>query len=165
LPSWSDGRAKQSILDFVAAVTREGSAQYVPVPERIATFDNDGTLWVEQPIYTQLAFVLDRIKALAPTHPEWQDTQPFKAALAGDMEAWRSRAAEPSSETQCKACGRCDAMLTSAPHPVDRALRCARRSCTPRRELLSGVAARLARRFSGQARSCSPAQYHAPSCR
>jgi phosphoserine phosphatase len=86
LPSWNDGRAKQSILDFVAAVTREGSAEYVPVPERIATFDNDGTLWVEQPIYTQLAFALDRIKALAPVHPEWQDTQPFKAALAGDTE-------------------------------------------------------------------------------
>jgi hypothetical protein len=85
LPSWNEGRAKQSILDFVAAVTREGSPDFVPVPQRIATFDNDGTLWVEQPMYTQLAFALDRVKALAPLHPEWQAKQPFKAALEGDM--------------------------------------------------------------------------------
>jgi len=85
LPSWNDGRAKQSILDFVAAVTREGSPDFVPVPERIATFDNDGTLWVEQPMYTQLAFALDRVKALASQHPEWRAKQPFKAALEGDM--------------------------------------------------------------------------------
>jgi phosphoserine phosphatase len=85
LPSWNDGRAKQSILDFVAAVTREGSPNFVPVPQRIATFDNDGTLWVEQPMYTQLAFALDRVKALAPEHPEWKGTQPFKAAIEGDM--------------------------------------------------------------------------------
>jgi len=85
LPSWNDGAAKQSILDFVAAVTREGSPDFVPPAERIATFDNDGTLWVEHPMYTQLAFALDRVKALAPQHPEWKDTQPFKAALEGDM--------------------------------------------------------------------------------
>ncbi|WP_375788992.1 HAD family hydrolase [Bradyrhizobium sp. Pha-3] len=85
LPSWNDGATKQSILDFVAAVTREGSPDFVPPAERIATFDNDGTLWVEHPMYTQLAFVLDRVKALAPQHPEWKDTQPFKAALEGDM--------------------------------------------------------------------------------
>jgi hypothetical protein len=85
LPSWNDGAAKQSILDFVAAVTREGSPDFVPVPQRIATFDNDGTLWCEQPMYTQLAFALDRLKALAPMHPEWKDKQPFKAALEGDM--------------------------------------------------------------------------------
>jgi hypothetical protein len=85
LPSWNDGAAKQSILDFVAAVTREGSPDFVPVPQRIATFDNDGTLWIEQPMYTQLAFALDRLKALAPMHPEWKDKQPFKAALEGDM--------------------------------------------------------------------------------
>jgi len=85
LPSWNAGRAKQSILDFVAAVTREGSPGFVPVPQRIATFDNDGTLWVEQPMYTQLAFALDRVKALAPLHPEWKEKQPFKAALDGDM--------------------------------------------------------------------------------
>ena len=85
LPSWNDGKAKQSILDFVANVTREGSANFVPVPQRIATFDNDGTLWVEQPMYTQLAFALDRVKALAPQHPEWKKKQPFKAVLDGDM--------------------------------------------------------------------------------
>ena len=85
LPSWNDGPTKQAILDFVAAVTREGSPDFVPPAERIATFDNDGTLWVEHPMYTQLVFVLDRVKALAPQHPEWKDTQPFKAALEGDM--------------------------------------------------------------------------------
>ena len=85
LPSWNDGATKQSILDFVAAVTSEGSPDFVPPAERIATFDNDGTLWVEHPMYTQLAFALDRVKALAPQHPEWKDTQPFKAALEGDM--------------------------------------------------------------------------------
>jgi haloacid dehalogenase-like hydrolase len=86
LPSWNDGKAKQSILDFVTAVTHEGSTDFVPATERIATFDNDGTLWVEHPMYTQLAFALDRVKTLAPQHPEWKDKQPFKAALDGDME-------------------------------------------------------------------------------
>ena len=84
LPSWNDGAAKQSILDFVAGVTKEGSPGFVPAPQRIATFDNDGTLWVEQPMYTQLAFALDRVKALAPEHPEWKDKQPFKAVLEDD---------------------------------------------------------------------------------
>jgi hypothetical protein len=87
LPSWNDGATKQAILDFVAAVTREGSPDFVPPAERIATFDNDGTLWVEHPMYTQLVFGLDRVKAVAPQHPEWKDTQPFKAALEGDMKA------------------------------------------------------------------------------
>src|SRR5262245_24337710 len=87
LPSWNSGRSKQAILDFVAAVTREGSPDYVPMPERIATFDNDGTLWVEQPMYTQLAFALDRVKALAPKHPDWKTKEPFKAILTGDREA------------------------------------------------------------------------------
>jgi hypothetical protein len=85
LPSWNSGRTKQSILDFVAAVTREGSADFAPVSERIATFDNDGTLWIEQPMYVQLAFALDRVVALAPEQPEWKEKQPFKAALDGDM--------------------------------------------------------------------------------
>jgi hypothetical protein len=84
LPLWNDGDAKQSILNFVADVTREGSPAFIPVPQRIATFDNDGTLWCEQPMYVQLAFALDRVKALAPMHPEWKNKQPFKAALAGD---------------------------------------------------------------------------------
>ncbi|MGO8976294.1 MAG: HAD family hydrolase [Beijerinckiaceae bacterium] len=85
LPSWNDGATKRAILNFVAAVTREGSPDYVPPAERIATFDNDGTLWVEHPMHTQLAFALDRVKALAPLHPEWKNMQPFKAALEGDM--------------------------------------------------------------------------------
>jgi phosphoserine phosphatase len=85
LPSWNDGRAKHSFLEFVAAVTRDGSPNFVPPPERIATFDNDGTLWVEHPMYTQLAFALDRVVALAPEHPEWNDKQPFKAVLDRDM--------------------------------------------------------------------------------
>src|SRR6266851_2078213 len=87
LPSWNEGATKQSILDFVTAVTREGSPDFVPPAERIATFDNDGTLWVELPIPVQLAFALDRVKAVAPQHPEWKDKQPFKAALEGDMKA------------------------------------------------------------------------------
>jgi len=84
LPSWQDGPAKQAITAFVAAVTQVGGADFVAPAERIAVFDNDGTLWVEQPMYTQLAFVLDRVKALAIEHPEWKDTQPFKAAIEGD---------------------------------------------------------------------------------
>ena len=85
LPSWNDGLAKKAILDFIERVTSVGSADFVPVPERIATFDNDGTLWTEQPIYFQFAFAMDRVKALAPQHPEWKDREPFKSALAGDM--------------------------------------------------------------------------------
>ena len=85
LPSWNDGATKQAILNFVAAATQEGSPNFVPPAERIATFDNDGTLWVEHPMYIQLAFALDRVKALVPLHPEWKNTQPFKAALEGDM--------------------------------------------------------------------------------
>lgn len=87
LPSWNDGTVKQAIIAFVTDVTREGSADFIPEPERIATFDNDGTLWVEQPIYVQFAFALDRVKALAPQHPEWTGKQPFKAVLEGDMAA------------------------------------------------------------------------------
>ena len=85
LASWNDGPTKQAILNFVARVTQQGVPDFVPPAERIATFDNDGTLWVEHPMYTQMAFILDRVKALAPLHPEWKDTQPFKAVLEGDM--------------------------------------------------------------------------------
>jgi hypothetical protein len=85
LPSWNDGSTKQAIVSFVEKVTNKEGKNYVPPEDRIATFDNDGTLWVEQPMYTQLAFVLDRAKALAPEHPEWRDQQPFKAVLEGDM--------------------------------------------------------------------------------
>jgi hypothetical protein len=87
LPSWNEGAAKQAILTFVDRVTRQGGPDFVPPPERIATFDNDGTLWCEHPMPVQLAFALDRVKAMAPMHPEWKDTQPFKAALEGDMKA------------------------------------------------------------------------------
>src|SRR5262249_32339406 len=85
LPSWNDGAPKRAILDFVAAVTRENAPSVVPQPERIASFDNDGTLWVEHPVYVQLAFALDRVKELAPEHPEWATQQPFKAAIEGDF--------------------------------------------------------------------------------
>ena len=87
LPSWNDGDSKRAILSFVTAVTREDSPDFVPPPQRIATFDNDGTLWVEQPMYVQLAFAIDRVKALAPLHPDWKDKEPFKAVLEGDMKA------------------------------------------------------------------------------
>lgn len=85
LSSWNDGKAKQAIAEFVAKVSKKGSPDYVPPTERIATFDNDGTLWAEQPMYFQLFFALDRVKALAPKHPEWKEKQPFKAAIAGDL--------------------------------------------------------------------------------
>jgi phosphoglycolate phosphatase-like HAD superfamily hydrolase len=87
LASWNAGPAKQSIVSFVRAVTRAGAPNYVPPAERIAVFDNDGTLWAEQPIYFQFAFALDQVKALAPQHPEWKDRQPFKAVLEGDHHA------------------------------------------------------------------------------
>jgi phosphoserine phosphatase len=85
LPSWNDGATKKAIVTFVERVTREGSPDFVPVPERIATFDNDGTLWCEQPMYVQLAFALDRVKEMAPQHPEWKEREPFKSVLADDM--------------------------------------------------------------------------------
>ncbi|RVJ05396.1 HAD family hydrolase [Sinorhizobium medicae] len=87
LPSWNDTAPKAAIVSFVEKVTKEGSPDFVPESERIAVFDNDGTLWVEHPMYVQLAFALDRVKAEAPSHPEWKDTQPFKAVLESDMKA------------------------------------------------------------------------------
>jgi len=87
LPSWNDSAPKKAIVAFVEKVTREGSPDFVPVPERIATFDNDGTLWAEQPMYFQFLFALDRVKALAPTHPEWKDKEPFASLLKGDLKA------------------------------------------------------------------------------
>src|SRR6478735_767565 len=86
LPSWNDGATRQSITSFVARVTTQGP-DFVPADQRIATFDNDGTLWVEQPMYVQLAFILDRAKALAPQNPGWKTKQPFKAVLDGDLRA------------------------------------------------------------------------------
>jgi phosphoserine phosphatase len=87
LPSWNEGESKKSITAFVQQVTTAGSKHFVPTEQRIAVFDNDGTLWSEKPMYFQLAFALDRVKALAPEHPEWKEQQPFKAALEGDMAA------------------------------------------------------------------------------
>lgn len=87
LPSWNDGAPRSSLLEFVARTTTTGSADFVPVPERIATFDNDGTLWSEQPIYFQFAFAIDRVKALAASNPAWREREPFKSVLAGDMAA------------------------------------------------------------------------------
>jgi len=85
LTSWNPGAARSAIVDFVERTTRQGTPDFVPQAERIAVFDNDGTLWAEQPMYFQLAFALDRIRALAPEHQEWKTTQPFKGALEGDV--------------------------------------------------------------------------------
>lgn len=85
LPSWNDGKTKSAILDFVSKVTREGGPDFVKPAERIATFDNDGTLWAEQPAYFQLLFAIDEIKRLAPSKPEWKGKEPYRSILAGDM--------------------------------------------------------------------------------
>jgi phosphoserine phosphatase len=85
LVSWNDGKAKRSVIEFVEKVTKAGLADFVPLPEHIAVFDNDGTLWAEQPMYFQLLFAIDRVKALAPQHPEWKDKEPFASLLKGDV--------------------------------------------------------------------------------
>jgi len=87
LPSWNDGPAKQAILEFVRAITEKSSPKYVEPEDRIATFDQDGTLWVSHPLYTQAMFALDRVRELVPKHPEWKNKEPFKAVIAGDREA------------------------------------------------------------------------------
>lgn len=87
LASWNDGKAKRAIVDFVAKVTKPDSPAFVPPAERIAVFDNDGTLWAEQPMYFQLLFAVDRVKALAPRHPEWKEKEPFASLLRGDVKA------------------------------------------------------------------------------
>ncbi len=87
LPSWNDRPAKQSIITFVEKVTKAGSPDFVPVQERIATFDNDGTLWCEQPLPVQLFFALDRVKALSAQHPEWKDKEPFSSLMKGDLKS------------------------------------------------------------------------------
>ena len=87
LPSWNDTAAKAAIVSFVEKTTTDGSAEFVPVPERIAVFDNDGTLWAEQPLYFQLFYAVDRVRALAPEHPEWKTEEPFASVLKGDMKA------------------------------------------------------------------------------
>ena len=87
LPAWTEGSSRRAIVDFVSRVTTPGSPDFVPTVDRIATFDNDGTLWSEKPAYFQLLFAIDRIRALAADHPEWKDKQPFKGVLEGDLEA------------------------------------------------------------------------------
>ena len=87
LPSWSEGTSKQQIIDFVNSVTKKEGSDYVAPGKRIATFDNDGTLWAEKPTYFQFLFIIDRIKTMAPDHPEWASTQPFQAVLENDMVA------------------------------------------------------------------------------
>jgi len=87
LPSWNDGTTKQSILDYVTRVTKEGGPDYVKLKDRLATFDNDGTLWIEQPTYNQFVFAIDEVKKEANQHPDWKTKEPFKSVLAGDMEA------------------------------------------------------------------------------
>jgi len=86
LPSWNNGKTKQSIIGFVEEVTEPGGANYVPPAERVATFDNDGTLWAERPLYFQVLFALDRVRALAPEHPEWKNKEPYASLLKGDVE-------------------------------------------------------------------------------
>ena len=86
LPSWNDSASKKAIIDFVERVTDENSDDYVPVDQRIATFDNDGTLWSEQPMYFQLAFVMSRIHTMAPQHPDWKEKEPFASVLKGDLQ-------------------------------------------------------------------------------
>ncbi len=126
LPSWNDGSNKQAILDFVAAVSEEGGNQFVPEGERIATFDNDGTLWVEQPNYAQGFFALDQIKTLAPQHPEWQTEQPFAAILSGDEAAMQQFteedigkivAATHTGMTTDQFAERVEAWIATAKHP------------------------------------------------
>ena len=99
LPSWNEGAARKSIIDFVARVTREGGPDFVPVPERVATFDNDGTLWSEKPVPFQVMFAFDRVKALAPQHPEWRTREPFASLLKGDMAAVAASGEKPCSRS------------------------------------------------------------------
>ena len=87
LPSWNDGAAKKAIVDFVQATTTQGSPRFVPPPERIATFDQDGTLWVEHPVYSQLIYILDRVPAVVKAKPELANVEPFKTVMSGDREA------------------------------------------------------------------------------
>jgi phosphoserine phosphatase len=87
LPSWNDTTPKKAIVAFVEHVTRQGALDFVPVAERIAVFDNDGCLWTEQPMYFQAFFIFDRIKQLAPQHPEWKTKEPFASVLKGDIKS------------------------------------------------------------------------------
>ncbi len=99
LPSWNEGEAKSTIVDFVTRVTSENGADFVAPEERIAVFDNDGTLWTEQPNYFQGMFAVDRVKAMAPEHPEWKDKEPFASLLKGDMAAVAASGEKASSNS------------------------------------------------------------------
>lgn len=126
LPSWNDSATKTAIVEFVARVTKDGGPDYVPPAERIAVFDNDGTLWSEQPMYFQLAFAIDRIATLAKDHPEWREKQPFKGVLEGDLKAVAASgehglleivAATHAGISTEEFAGIVDSWLTSAQHP------------------------------------------------
>lgn len=126
LPSWNDSATKAAIVEFVARVTKDGGPDYVPPAERIAVFDNDGTLWSEQPMYFQLAFAIDRIATLAKDHPEWREKQPFKGVLEGDLKAVAASgehglleivAATHAGMSTEEFAGIVDSWLTSAQHP------------------------------------------------
>jgi phosphoserine phosphatase len=127
LPAWRDGPSRQAITTFVTKVTAPGTADFVPVAERIAVFDNDGTLWSEQPMYFQLFFALDRVKVLASQHPEWKTQEPFKSVLAGDLSAVMAGgerallqivAASHANTTTTEFAEIVTAWVTSAKHPA-----------------------------------------------
>ena len=127
LPSWNDGAAKSSILEFVDRVTREDSPDFVPVEERVATFDNDGTLWAEQPLYFQFLFAVDRVKALAPQHPEWRNNEPFLSLLKDDLRSALAGGEKAIAEiamsthtgmTTEEFAGTVEDWITSAKHPT-----------------------------------------------
>ena len=125
LPSRNDCQSRNEITRFVTRVTTEGGPDFVPAAQRIAVFDNDGTLWCEQPLYVQFVFAMDRVKALAPQHPEWKDTEPFKSVLAGDMKAVAAQSEKGAAQLlaatlhfQTKVAGRGKVTLCS-PGPVE----------------------------------------------
>src|SRR5262245_66219431 len=101
LPSWNDGKARRAIVEFVATVTKPGSPEHIPVTERIALFDNDGTLWAEQPTFFQALFAFDRIRQLAPQHPEWKTRDPFASALRGDEKSALATGRASRSASRC----------------------------------------------------------------
>jgi phosphoglycolate phosphatase-like HAD superfamily hydrolase len=127
LPSWSNGAPRQAIIAFVGRVTDPASPDFVPEPERIAVFDNDGTLWAEQPIYFQAAFIFDRIRQLAPQHPEWKEQEPFASVLRGDLKAalaggehalLEMAMATHAGMTSDEFAAGVDAWITTARHPM-----------------------------------------------
>ncbi|MHC5063554.1 MAG: HAD family hydrolase, partial [Planctomycetota bacterium] len=126
LPSWKEGAAKQSIFAFVSKVTEEGGADFVPAEERIATFDNDGTLWCEMPYYTQLEFAFDRVADLIDTQPDWKNEEPFKSALAKDLKGVLAGGEHAllellltthANNTQAEFAGIVEAWMAKARHP------------------------------------------------